>query len=131
MKTATIDQYHIFGTSSGHGVRLMYRGKTLQALTGHASESARMLASVISRAQGLGFTHWRRFDGAGGVRSMAPEFPRIERGPMIEVPRPIKGRPSYAWVQGWIVRYSPDRVSMPVRLSEARAMLQEAREGKT
>jgi hypothetical protein len=55
-------------------------------------------------------------------------YPMIERGPDIEVPRPRNGRPGYTWVPGWIVRYSETRVSIPVRLNEARQMLRDAQE---
>lgn len=51
----------------------------------------------------------------------------IERGPLIEVGRPRRGRPSYAWVQGWIVRYSATLTSIPMRYREAQALAQKER----
>lgn len=54
-------------------------------------------------------------------------YPMIERACMLEIPRPKNGRPSYVWVQGWKVRYSADRESMPLRLADARALLAEER----
>lgn len=50
-------------------------------------------------------------------------FPRLERGHMIEVARMVKGRPSYVWVQGWVIRYSETRTSMEMRYQEARTVL--------
>lgn len=60
---------------------------------------------------------------------MAQEFPKIERGCNIEVPHCRNGRPGYRWVQGWVVRYSKDRVSLPMRLNEARDYLREVLKG--
>lgn len=60
MKTATVDQYHIMGTQSSRGIRLIYRGKTLMHLMGHVSENPKMLGAVLRRAHEMGFTHWRR-----------------------------------------------------------------------
>ena len=57
---------------------------------------------------------------------MSATKPTLERGPDIEVPRPRRGRPGYARVTGWVVRYSPTRVSMPMRLNEARDVLRES-----
>lgn len=54
-------------------------------------------------------------------------YPRLERGPMIEVPSPRNGRPGYRWVDGWIVRFSESRTSTPVTLKEAREWLQAAK----
>lgn len=54
-------------------------------------------------------------------------YPRLERGPMIEVPRPRNGKPSYAWVQGWIVKYSETRESVPCTYHEAIDLLKEAK----
>jgi len=59
MKTATVDSYHLFGTNSGRGVRLMYRGRVLMHLTGHSSENPRMLGACLKRAHADGFTHTR------------------------------------------------------------------------
>ncbi len=58
---------------------------------------------------------------------MNDKYPRIERGPLIEVPRLCKGRPGYAWVEGWIVKYSETRQSIPYQLAEARALLKETK----
>lgn len=55
-------------------------------------------------------------------------YPRIERACNIEVPRPRDGRPAYAWVQGWAVRYSESRVSTPMRRNEAREVLMAEKE---
>lgn len=62
---------------------------------------------------------------------MKEQFPRLERGPLIEVSAPRRGRPGYQWVQGWIVRYSESRVSMPMRYNEARGVLRETQERAT
>lgn len=56
------------------------------------------------------------------------EYPRLERACLIEVSKPRNGRPGFAWVQGWKVRYSETRESVPMRLSDARALLCDARE---
>jgi len=55
-------------------------------------------------------------------------YPRIVRGPNIEVARPRNGCPRYAWVQGWIVEYAPDRTSTPERLNDARHLLKHAQQ---
>ena len=51
----------------------------------------------------------------------------IERGPLIEVGRPRNGRPGYAWVQGWVVRYSATCTSIPLRYNDARNLAKEPR----
>lgn len=56
-------------------------------------------------------------------------FPRIERSCLIEVPNPR--RIGYVWVQGWIVRYSPSRTSIPMRLHEARGVISEFLKGSS
>lgn len=58
------------------------------------------------------------------------KYPHIERGPDIEVGAPRNGRPGYRWVGGWVVRYSPSRVSTPMRLREARELLHQAQGAK-
>lgn len=55
------------------------------------------------------------------------KYPRLERGPSIEVPRSRNGRPGYAWVQGWVVLYSEKRQSIPYRLNDARDLLRKAK----
>lgn len=55
-----------------------------------------------------------------------PTYPILERGPDIEVPRPRNGRPGYAWVSGWVVRYSETRTSAPTTLKDARHLMREA-----
>ncbi len=62
---------------------------------------------------------------------MESRYPWIERSCMIEIPAPRRGRPGYRWVQGWIVRYSPDRTSMPMRRYEAINAMREARDNPT
>jgi hypothetical protein len=54
-------------------------------------------------------------------------YPRIVRGPDVEVGRPVRGRPSYAWVAGWVIEHSPTRQSMPMRRSDALHYLRELR----
>lgn len=55
------------------------------------------------------------------------DFPRIVRGPNIEVARPRNGRPAYAWVQGWIVERAKGIESTPMRRSEAFEYLRQLR----
>lgn len=50
---------------------------------------------------------------------MSAKFPILERGCRIEIPAPRNGRPGYRWVEGWTVRYSETRVSLPMRRNEA------------
>jgi hypothetical protein len=47
-------------------------------------------------------------------------YPCMERDCMIEVGAPRRGRPSYRWVQGWVVHYAPGRRSIPLRYNDAR-----------
>lgn len=54
-------------------------------------------------------------------------YPILERGPNIEVGSCRRGRPGYRWVPGWVVRYSADRVSMPMRYGEARNLFAESK----
>lgn len=70
MKTAIVDMYHVFGTRSGLGCRVLYRGKCLFSVTGNHSQSADFLKAAIKHAAALGFTHWRRLDGMGGRRNI-------------------------------------------------------------
>lgn len=58
---------------------------------------------------------------------MNEKYPRLERGPKIEVPRLCNGRPGYKWVEGWIVKYSETRESVPCTYHEARDLLKEAK----
>lgn len=51
------------------------------------------------------------------------EYPRLERGPLIEIPKLVNGRPSYKWVQGWIVKYSEMRESTPEKYNDAKQLL--------
>ncbi len=46
----------------------------------------------------------------------------------VEVGAPRNGRPGYRRVQGWIVRYGPDRESSPMRRRDAIVALREARD---
>jgi hypothetical protein len=46
----------------------------------------------------------------------------------VEVGAPRNGRPGYRWVQGWIVRYGPNRESSPMRRRDAIVALREARD---
>ena len=56
----------------------------------------------------------------------APFRPFVSRATCnIEVGAPRNGRPGYRWVQGWQVNYAPGRVSIPMRRSEAYALLRE------
>lgn len=57
-------------------------------------------------------------------------YPILKRGADIEVGAPRRGRPGYRWVAGWIVQYSKDRESTPMRLTEARAELRRAKDEK-
>ena len=41
---------------------------------------------------------------------------------------PAQRAPGYRWVQGWIVRYGPDRESLPMRRRDAIVALREARD---
>lgn len=51
---------------------------------------------------------------------MPAKFPILERAHYnLEVPCTVKGRPSYRWVEGWIVRYSETRVSLGMPRNEA------------
>lgn len=59
---------------------------------------------------------------------METKYPRVERGPAIEVPRLTRGRPSYRWVQGWQIRHSETRVTTPMRRAEALAVFRELRD---
>ena len=58
---------------------------------------------------------------------METTFPRVERGPAIEVSRLTRGRPSYRWVLGWQIRHSETRVTTPMRRAEALAVFRELR----
>ncbi|QOR55740.1 MAG: hypothetical protein YHS30scaffold667_36 [Phage 65_10] len=55
-------------------------------------------------------------------------YPLLERSTDVEVPSPRRGRPSYRWVTGWVVRYSESRVSTPMRYREAQILLRQVRE---
>ena len=68
MKTATIDQYHVFGTRNSHGVTVIYRGCVLWRTIANQSNSVQLLGAALRFCEGAGFTHWRRFDNVGGVR---------------------------------------------------------------
>lgn len=52
-------------------------------------------------------------------------YPALVRGPRIEVGCVRRGRPGYRWVQGWVVKFGPDRESIPVCLQEALYLLSE------
>lgn len=54
-------------------------------------------------------------------------YPRLERGPNIEVPYCRNRRPGYRWAPGWVVHYSADRVSMPMPYGEARQLFSESK----
>lgn len=59
---------------------------------------------------------------------MKTDCPRIERAEhSIEVPSPRNGKPGYRFVQGWVVRYSLHRASIPMRYREAQELLREER----
>ncbi len=60
---------------------------------------------------------------------MNQTFPYMMRAACnVEVGAPRNGRPGYRWVQGWVVRYGPDRESVPMRRRDAVAALREARD---
>lgn len=54
-------------------------------------------------------------------------YPKLERGPNIEVPCCRNRRPGYRWTTGWVVRYSADRVSMPMQYGEARNLFSQSK----
>lgn len=59
---------------------------------------------------------------------MKTEYPRIERAQhKIEIPSNRNGKPGYRFVQGWIVRYSVHRASLPMQYREAQGLLIEER----
>lgn len=58
---------------------------------------------------------------------MSEKFPILERACDLEIPCPKNGRPGYRWVQGWIVRYSETRASLPMRRNEALGELARAK----
>ena len=57
MKTATIDQYHMFGTRSGRAVAIQYRGQTIKTFTG--TNNPALLGAALKWAFNQGFTHWQ------------------------------------------------------------------------
>lgn len=62
---------------------------------------------------------------------MNPTYPYMMRATCnIEVGAPRNGRPGYRWVQGWVVRYGPDRESIPLRRADAVNELRLARATK-
>lgn len=59
MKTATLETYHIYGTTNEDYVTVLYRGTVLHSVNCHHSETTMRCEQMKVYAARLGFTHYK------------------------------------------------------------------------
>lgn len=63
MKTATIERYHVRGTSN-HEFHILYRGQHIGGNRAYFPDTLQCLTMAMIFAKNRGFTHWKLSDPA-------------------------------------------------------------------